>query len=85
VPNRSLLGCIGPFRMCTPWLDLSDEVPSAPNEDRMQKFTPGKLMYQLPPSGPTNLLVFHLLGLGFWMFRVFSFMLYVKKAFGASL
>jgi hypothetical protein len=27
--------------------------------------TLGKLMYQLPPLGPTNLLVFHLLRLGF--------------------
>jgi hypothetical protein len=24
--NRSLLGCIGPFGVCTPWLDLFDEV-----------------------------------------------------------
>jgi hypothetical protein len=50
-----------------------------------KRYALGKLTYQLPPSGPTNLLVFHLLGLGFWMFRVFSFMFYVKKAFGASL
>jgi hypothetical protein len=28
----------------------------------------GKLMYQLPPSRPANLLAFHLSGLGFWIF-----------------
>jgi hypothetical protein len=28
----------------------------------------GKLTYQLPSSGPTNLLEFHLPGLGFWIF-----------------
>jgi hypothetical protein len=28
----------------------------------------GNLMYQLPPSGPANLLDFHLMGLGFWIF-----------------
>jgi hypothetical protein len=27
----------------------------------------GKLTYQLPPLGPTNLLDFHLPGLGFWI------------------
>jgi hypothetical protein len=42
---------------------------------------PGKLMYQLTTLGPKNLLAFHLLGLGFWMFRVFSLMLYVKIPF----
>jgi hypothetical protein len=48
-------------------LDLSNGVSSAPNEDRMQKLCPGKLTYQLPPSGPANLLDFHLPGLGFWI------------------
>jgi hypothetical protein len=38
----------------------------------------GKLTYKLPPSGPTNLLAFHLLGLAFWFFS------HVKNAFGAS-
>ena len=28
----------------------------------------GKLTYQLPPSGPANLLAFHLPRLGFWIF-----------------
>jgi hypothetical protein len=48
-------------------LDLSNGVSSAPNRDRMQKLCPGKLTYQLPPSGPANLLDFHLQGLGFWI------------------
>jgi hypothetical protein len=50
----------------------------------MQKLLPQKLMYQLTPSGPTRLLALHLLGLGFWIFRVLSFIIYVKNAFGAS-
>jgi hypothetical protein len=32
-----------------------------------KSYAPGKLTYQLPPSGPTNLLDFHLPGLGFWI------------------
>ena len=50
-----------------------------------KSYAPGKLTYQLPPSGPTNLLAFHLLGLRFWMCMVLSFMNYVKKEFRASL
>jgi hypothetical protein len=38
-------------------------------------------MYQLTTLGTINLLVFHLLRLGFWMFSVFSLMLYVKIPF----
>jgi hypothetical protein len=32
-----------------------------------KSYAPGKLTYQLPPLGPTNLLDFHLPGLGFWI------------------
>jgi hypothetical protein len=39
-PNRSLLGCIWSFGMCTHKIDLSDAVSSAPNEDRMQNLCP---------------------------------------------
>jgi hypothetical protein len=80
-----MLGSLSPNRSCTPWLDLSDEVLNTPNRDRMQKLRPREVDVSTTPSRPTNLLAFHLSGLGFWMFRVFSFMLYVKKAFGASL
>lgn len=41
--------------------------------------TPEKLMYQLTTSGPTNLLVFNILGLYLWMFRVLSLMICVKN------
>ena len=37
------------------------------------------------PIRPTWLLAFHLLGLGFWMSRVLSFMSNIKKDSGASL
>jgi hypothetical protein len=43
--------------------------------------SPRKLMCQLTTLGPTNLLVFHLPGLGFWTFMVFAFMFYVKIPF----
>ena len=35
-----------------------------------QSYDPGKFMYQFTQNG-AHCLVFHLLGLGFWMFRVF--------------
>jgi hypothetical protein len=38
-----------------------------------QSYVPGKLMYQLTQTGPI-VLVFHLLGLGLWMFRVLHFL-----------
>jgi hypothetical protein len=33
-----------------------------------KSYDSGKLTYQVPPSGPTNLLAFHLPVLGFWIF-----------------
>ena len=38
-----------------------------------------KLMYSLTQTGPTWLLVLHLLGLGFWMSRTFGIPIYCKK------
>jgi hypothetical protein len=38
-------------------------------------------MYQLTTLGPTNLLAFQLPGLGFWMFSIFSLVIYVKITF----
>jgi hypothetical protein len=32
-----------------------------------KSYAPENLTYQLPPSRPTNLLAFHLPGLGFWI------------------
>jgi hypothetical protein len=51
----------------------------------MQKLRPEEVEVPTYPSGPTQLLVFHLLGLGFWMSRVLAFMGNVKKASRASL
>jgi hypothetical protein len=42
-PNEFLFGCIGPFRMCTPRLCLSDEVSNTPNKDRMQNLRTRKV------------------------------------------
>jgi hypothetical protein len=61
--------------MCTPRLDLSDEVLNS----YAKSYVLGKLTYQQPPSTTTNLLVFHLPGLGFSNFRVFSIFFMLKR------
>jgi hypothetical protein len=80
-----LKACIGPFRMCTPRLDLSNEVSSNPNGDRMQTLLPREVDVLTPPIGAHKPFGVSSFGLEFCMFRVFSFMLYVKKALGDSL
>jgi hypothetical protein len=37
------------------------------NVDSMQNLCPREVDVSTTPSGPSNLLVFHLLGLGFWI------------------
>jgi hypothetical protein len=91
VPKRHLFGAKMPRmlwkaharmnRMCIPRREIFDGVPSTPNRGWMKIPPPMMLMYQLTTSGPTNLLVFHLLGSWFWMFRIFSLMLHVKRKF----
>jgi len=71
-------------RSCIPWIDISNDVSCASNGDSIPKLRPWEIDIPIYPDG-ADILAFHLLGLGFWMFRVFSFMLYVKRAFGASL
>jgi hypothetical protein len=66
-------------------LDLFDEVSSAPNRDCMQKLCPREVDVSTTPIGAHKPFGVSSSGLGFWMFRVFSFMIYVKKALGASL
>ena len=51
----------------------------------MQNLRPHEVEVPTYPSGPIQLLVFHPLGLGFWIYRVLEFMSNVKKASGASL
>jgi hypothetical protein len=58
---------LGPIENRSSRLDLSNGVSRAPNRDRMQKLCPREVDVQLPPSGPANLLAFHLSGLGFWI------------------
>jgi hypothetical protein len=48
----SLLGCIGPFLMCTPWLDLSDGVVSTPNRDSMQNLFPREVDVSIESHKP---------------------------------
>jgi hypothetical protein len=51
----------------------------------MQKLLPREVEVPTYPKGATELLVFHLLGLGFWMSTILEFMSNVKNASGASL
>jgi len=62
------------------WIDLSNGIQSPLNIYRMQKIHPREVDISTNhlgagktfTSGSTNLLTFHLLGLGFWMFTVYT-------------
>jgi hypothetical protein len=54
---------------CSPRIDLSNDVSYASNEDSMPKLRPREIDVPIYPDG-AHILAFHLLGLGFWMFRV---------------
>ena len=66
-------------------LELSKGIASKPNRDHMQKLRPQGVYVPTNPIRETNLLVFHLLGLGFLMFMVSSLFFYFKKGLSRSL
>ena len=51
-------------------IDISNELLYASNGDRMPKLQPREVDVPIYPNGAHSL-AFHLLGLGFWTFRVF--------------
>ena len=51
--------------------DISNEISYIPNIDNMTKLQPREVGCPTNPNGAHKLLVFHLLELGFWLFRVF--------------
>jgi len=53
---------VGLVKMCTPSLDLFDEVSSTLNGDHMQKLRPWEVDVSTTLNEPANLLEFHLLG-----------------------
>ena len=65
-----------------PRIYLSNEASGTLNEDRMPSYVPGKLMYQFTQTGPI-VLALHILGLGFWMFRVFHCFLIINRPPGS--
>jgi hypothetical protein len=65
--------------MCSSWLDLSDDVSSSPNIDCMRNLRPWKVDVSTTPIEAHK----HF-GISSPEVRVFSFMIYDKKAFGAS-
>jgi hypothetical protein len=76
VPSRSSKACTRSFGMCTPWLDLSDGVLSAPNGDCMQKLC----LREVDVS--TNHIGAHKpFGVSSFGVRVFLLTLYVKRHF----
>ena len=48
----------------------------------MQKLRSREVDVSTNHPGPTHFMTVQLLGLGFWMFRVFAFMLMLKRPFG---
>jgi hypothetical protein len=54
---------------CSPRIDISNDVSCVSNGDSMPKLRPREIDVPIYPDG-AHILEFHLLGLGFWMFRV---------------
>ena len=59
------------IKSCSSRIDIFNEVWCTSNGDRMPKLHPRKLKHQFTKTGPI-VLALHLLGLGFWMFRVLN-------------
>ena len=57
------------FPSCSSRIDISNEILCASNRDRMPKLRPWEVDVPIYPNRAHNL-AFHLLRLGFWMFRV---------------
>ena len=57
-------------RICSPRIDLSNDVSCASNGYSIPKLQPWEIDVPIYPD-EAHSLVFHLLGLGFWVFRVF--------------
>jgi hypothetical protein len=53
--------------MCTPHIDLSNELSSAPNGDRMQKLRPREVDVSTTPIGAHKPFGVSSSGLGFWI------------------
>ena len=87
-PKRHFLAIWGPNvchgldKNCSSWIDLSNRVSCTLNGVRMQKLRSREVDVSTNHLGPTHFMIVQLLGLGFWMFRVFSFMLMLKRPFG---
>ena len=60
----------------------SNEVSCVSNEDSMTKLRSREVGYPTNPHGAHKLLVLNLLGLGFWLFRVFSYCSIIKRPLG---
>jgi hypothetical protein len=57
---------------CTSQLDISNELPCTPNTYCMKTLCHWEVDVSTNHLGPTILLALRLLGLGFWIFRVFG-------------
>jgi hypothetical protein len=68
--NESILDFIFDVSSCSPRIDISNDVPCASNGDSIPKLPPREIDVPIY-CDRAHILAFHLLGLGFWMFRVF--------------
>jgi hypothetical protein len=71
---------MGPVIMCSSRLDLSDDIFSTPNGDRMKMLCPREFDVSTTPIGAHKPF-----GISSPRVRVFSFIIYDKNSFGASL
>ena len=63
---------------CIPWIDISSDVSCATNIYNMPKLQPWEIDVPIYPDG-VHIMAFHLLGLGFWMFRVLHYFLIISR------
>ena len=59
---------MAPIEIFKSWIDLSNDISSAPNGDHMQTLWPWEVDYSTNHLGATNFMMIHILGLGLGFF-----------------
>jgi len=67
-----VINCCSSLKSCSTQIDISNEVLCVSNRNCMPKLRPWEVEVPIYPNRAHSL-AFHLLGLGFWMFRVFHY------------
>ena len=71
----------GLVKSCSSWINMSNGLSCTLTGVRMQKLRSREVDVSTNHLGPTHFMTVQILGLCFWMFMVFEFMLMLKKAF----